>query len=334
MSPDPSPAPDTDGTRNGPSHGSTEDSPDERAARLPLWKVILLWLGAVLIMFSAVIYQRRTGPTYPMRGQVEVAGETSKYRLIRSEETIRDARVALPVPEGVVGTMVYKRFKTGDAWTQVPMEREVEEGESELAAYLPAQPAAGKLEYYLRLEAGGEQVLVPLTAGPGDEAENIIIRFKDPVPLPLLVAHVTFMFFSVLIGMRTGLGALFAPSGIRRWAWVTFIGMTIGGMILGPFVQKYAFGEYWTGFPWGYDLTDNKMLIMWVVWLVACTTLGTRPKKSQAAKSRMVGRLAVGVAALVMTVVYLIPHSMRGSELDYSKVDQGVPPAEAIGTGD
>jgi hypothetical protein len=35
-----------------------------------------------------------------------------------------------------------------------------------------------------------------------------------------------------------------------------------------------------------------------------------------------------------MTGVYMIPHSMRGSELDYSAVDAGVHPSEAIGTSD
>jgi hypothetical protein len=44
-------------------------------------------------------------------------------------------------------------------------------------------------------------------------------------------------------------------------------------------------------------------------------------------------RLAVLVAAVVMTAVYLIPHSLRGSELDYSAVDSGTPAAEAVGTG-
>jgi len=254
------------------------------------------------------------------------AEQAYKYRLIRSEETIRDARVALPVPgEGATGRMVFKRYKTEDEFATVVMEVETsEEGEKELVAYLPRQPAAGKLEYYLEIDtaAGLERV-------PAAGEENIIIRFKDPVPLPLLLCHVLLMFFSVLIGMRTGLAAVFAPGAMRPWAWITLGGMTLGGMVLGPFVQKYAFGEYWTGFPWGYDLTDNKMLIMWVVWVLACTTLGFKPRKKES-----VGRLAVGIAALVMTAVYLIPHSMRGSELDYSKVDAGVPASEAIGTGD
>ncbi len=290
------------------------------------WRGALLWVGAVLIMAGAAIYQRRTGPTYPLRGEVAVGADAYRYELVRSQETIERARVALPRPgAGASGTMTYRRYPTSDDFTTVEMA--VEEGEEgpELAAYLPIQPAAGKMEYYLELETAGGGVRIP--AEQGDDA-NIILRYKDPVPAPLLVSHVIAMFFTVLIGMRTGLGALFGPGNMRTLVWVTLIGMTVGGLVLGPFVQKYAFGEYWTGFPWGYDLTDNKLLIMWVVWVAAAFALGMKPKRKAGP-----GRMTVGVAALVMTVVYLIPHSMRGSELDFAAVDAGVPAAEAVGTG-
>jgi hypothetical protein len=93
-------------------------------------------------------------------------------------------------------------------------------------------------------------------------------------------------------------------------------------------VQRYAFGKYWTGFPFGYDLTDNKMLIMWLVWLAACAVIGFRPRKREVR-----ARVVLVIAVLVMMTVYLIPHSLRGSTLDYDRLDQGVPAAEAIGTG-
>ena len=290
------------------------------------WRGALLWVGAVLIMAGAAIHQRRTGPTYPLRGEVAVGAESYRYELVRSQETIERARVALPVPgEGASGTMTYRRYPTGDDFTTVALAVEDGEEGAELAAYLPIQPAAGKMEYYLELRTADGAVRIPREVGAD---ANIILRYKDPVPAPLLIAHVVAMFFTVLIGMRTGLGALFAPGNIRTLVWVTLIGMTVGGLVLGPFVQKYAFGEYWTGFPWGYDLTDNKLLIMWVVWVAAAFALGMKPKRKAGP-----GRVTVGVAALVMTVVYLIPHSMRGSELDFAAVDAGVPAAEAIGTG-
>ena len=203
------------------------------------------------------------------------------------------------------------------------MQREEKDGERQLFAELPTQPAAGKVEYYLTVDEGGKTQRIP------EGEENVVIRFKDHVPTVILGAHVLMMFFAVLIGMRAGLGAIVGDWRMRTLSWITFIGMSVGGMVLGPIVQKYAFGEYWTGFPWGYDLTDNKMLIMWIVWLIACTTIGLRPKKKE-----IVGRVVVIVAMLVMTAVYLIPHSMRGSELDYQKLDQGIHPKDAIGTGD
>ena len=39
------------------------------------------------------------------------------------------------------------------------------------------------------------------------------------------------------------------------------------------------------------------------------------------------------IATIVMLVVYLIPHSLRGSELDYERLEEGVPAKEAIKTG-
>lgn len=285
----------------------------------------LLWIAAVLLMFVAIVYQRRTGPTYPARGHVEIAGTSYSYKLVRSEYSTIDARVAIPDPgPPVAGELVWKRFKTQDEWRRVPLAREG----GELVAKLPAQPAAGKLEYFLELTTPAGALHIP-SRNQGPDEETIVIRFKDHVPTALLASHVGFMFFSVLIGMYTGLAALFAPATMRFWAWVTLAGLTLGGMILGPFVQKYAFGHYWTGFPFGGDLTDNKMLIMWVAWILACSVIGFKPKKKE-----LVGRVMVLVAAVVMSAAYLIPHSMRGSELDYRQIDQGVPASEAVGTGD
>ena len=100
-------------------------------------------------------------------------------------------------------------------------------------------------------------------------------------------------------------------------------------MVLGPIVQKFAFGEYWTGFPRGYDLTDNKMLIMWLAWIAAAGTIGFRPGPREG-----VGLAVVVLSTIVMMVAYLIPHSFGGSELDYTQLEAGVPAREAVGTAD
>ena len=213
--------------------------------------------------------------------------------------------------------MFWKRLGTADDFTPVAMAQQ----DGALVAMLPAQPAAGKLEFYLELQNGQESVRIQ------DGEEPIVLRFKDPVSPYVLVPHIAFMFFAILFGIRTALGAALG-SDVRRLSWTTLTLMTVGGMILGPLVQKQAFGAYWTGWPWGYDLTDNKTLIMWIVWVASCIVLQWKPEAKRA------GRAVVLVGALVMMVVYLIPHSMRGSELDYNQMDEGVPASDAIGVGE
>jgi hypothetical protein len=271
-------------------------------------------------MFAALEYQERTGPTYELVGEFEVDGVAFAYELIRSGNSHEDAPVVMPNAGGLTGgTLHYKRYPTSDEFTSVPLDTEV----SELTAALPRQPAAGKLEYFITLETPTGTIRIP-----EDQDENIIIRFKDAVPVYILLPHIVFMFFALFVGMRTALSAIVTPYNMRKLAWVTLGLMTIGGLILGPVVQKIAFGELWTGIPFGYDLTDNKTLIMWVVWVAACGLFTWKRVKSEATH-----RIAIVVAAAVMIVVYLIPHSLRGSELDYEALDQGTPPSEAVRTG-
>jgi uncharacterized membrane protein len=93
-----------------------------------------------------------------------------------------------------------------------------------------------------------------------------------------------------------------------RFAWITMVTLFVAGLILGPIVQKYAFDAYWTGWPFGQDLTDNKTLVAFIFWAVATWRLKKNPEN----------RTWPIVAMLVLVVVFLIPHSMFGSELDYS----------------
>lgn len=279
-------------------------------------KSVLLWMAAVVLMFAAAGYQERTGPTKELKGDFVVAGSVFDYEIIRSQNTTGDARIAVPDPgQGVAAQLFWKRLGTADEFTPIPMVPQ----DGQLVGMLPAQPAAGKLEFYVELAGGAE----PARIQDGDEP--VVIRFKDPVSIFVLLPHIAFMFFAILFGLRTALGAGLGDD-VRRLSWTTLILMSIGGMMLGPIVQKQAFGAYWTGFPWGYDLTDNKTLIMWVVWVAICGVLQWK------AEAKRLGRAVVLVGALVMMVVYLIPHSMRGSQLDYSQVDQGVSAEDAVRT--
>ncbi len=311
----------------------------EGAAGGRRWLVRLgLWVLAFVLAASAMVYQRATGPTYPLKRTITLDGKEHKYEFLRSHETTGGAPVELSLPPEAPqldATLHWRRFPTKDEYEAVPMQESrvrtttkdddgnpIVSQSTHYEAALPAQPAAGKVEYYVTVESpDGEQ---RLPAG----SDTVVLRYKDPVPDGVLIPHVTAMILVIIVGMCAGLSALFDPRTTRRYAWVALTLMTVGGMTLGPIVQKYAFGEYWTGFPTGGDWTDNKMLFMWIAWLVACVVLGASTKPIT-----RIGRAATVIAALVMTGVYLIPHSMGGSQLDYSAVEQGVDPQDAIRTG-
>ncbi len=259
-----------------------------------------LWLIALIIFLLSAVYQRMTGPTHPVSGSVEFLAESIAYRFERTHGGPSNHQVKIEVgnPE-ITGTLSYKRFKTDDPWTDLPLRRE---GKN-LIGELPHQPAAGKLEYRVKLQAEDKWVIVP-----ADRA--VIIRFKGAVPLPVLIVHIIFMALAMILSNRAGLEALTRRGDPRKFVFWTIVTLFLGGLILGPIVQKYAFGAYWTGWPWGHDLTDNKTVVAFIFWLVAFIA-GRKGRRA---------RGWVLAAALVTLAVYLIPHSVLGSELDYSKM--------------
>ena len=262
------------------------------------------WIPALLITLSAAVYQRLTGPTYPKRLTVALNEKEYKLRLPRSHEQADCAVVLSLADDKVGGELFFRRYPSGVNWDTVAFHRDGEE----LLAHLPQQPPAGKLAYRIQLRRGTELVEI------GSD-EPIVIRFKGDVPAFFLLPHVLFMFAAMLLSNLSGLLALGGRSRQVITGRVTFALLLIGGMILGPVVQLYAFGDLWTGIPFGWDLTDNKTLVAFLFWGLAVTANLKRER-----------RWATVLAALVLLLIYSIPHSLYGSELDYEsgKVIQGL----------
>lgn len=260
----------------------------------------LLWILSIVITIGSAYYQRLTGPTHPFRGK-EFLGETEiSYKLIRSFPRPTDAPVRITVEDpDVKGYFTFKRFPSNDEWQEMQLERE----DDMLIAYIPQQPAAGKVKYQIFLEKDDQLV----TLSP----EPITIRFRGDVPAWALIPHVIMMFLAMLFSMRTGLAALFADRTFRLTLF-TCIFLLVGGLIFGPIVQKFAFGAYWTGWPFGKDLTDNKTAIAFVFWMIALYKTWRNPHH----------RAWALAAAVVLFIVYMIPHSLLGSEIDFTQESQ------------
>jgi len=273
-------------------------------------KTFLLWTITVVITISAMFYQRMTGPTYPKKVNVELDGQQYKLKLLRSNEIGSPCDIKIPIEDTEVKAVIfYKRYKVNEEWTREEMKLIKDDDKTLLSATLPEQPSAGKVEYRIELYKGNEMIDIA-------KDEPVVVRFKGFVPRYILIPHIIFMIISLFVATRAGVEALANGDKTRRFATLTLISLGIGGLILGPIVQLYAFGELWTGWPFGGDWTDNKTIFAWLFWLIAFVVLRKKPHN----------KLWPIVATIVIFAMYMIPHSMGGSELDNEtgKIETGL----------
>jgi len=276
---------------------------------------ILLWVVAAALTLACFAFQNRTGPTYPLEGTIQTARGDVAFKFLRSEEIGTGLQIMLrdPVPAGVTAKVRYRRYKSSDGWSEKPMTagtfRFSRRGSAEevrgMGAELPSLPErAGKYEYIVLVDDGAGTRSVT-----GDRP--VYARYKAPVPRVVLLVHILVVFLSMMLAIRTGLQALVGGE-VRGLLWATIGSLVLGAFVLGPIVQKYAFGVWWSGVPLGYDWTDNKVLVELLAWLVAAAA---------ALLSRRSGlvRAAVLAATVVTLAVYFIPHSIFGSEYDYTR---------------
>jgi hypothetical protein len=285
-------------------------------------KKFILWSLAIIITFAAAIYQRKTGPTYPKELVVTLNNKLYKLKLARSLALNETPQVKLDIADTTIKAKIfYKRFMSSEEYASkdfsykvIPVHSfimnkvfKINEDKG-LFADVPQQPAAGKIQYYIELtDSGATRSYL--------KDQPVVIRFKGGVPAFILVPHIFCMFIAMLFSTLAGLMSIIKFPQYKRYTVLTLILFTIGGILLGPVVQYDAFGNFWTGIPFGWDLTDNKTLIALLFWIVAVYMNRKEDRP-----------FYVALAAFILLLVFSIPHSLFGSQLDYSsgKVIQGL----------
>ncbi|MFA5403865.1 MAG: hypothetical protein WC358_02910 [Ignavibacteria bacterium] len=259
---------------------------------------VTFWIVAAIITVISIFYQNTTGPTYPKKGNIIFNGKQIDYKLDRSALINIECPIKIYTNDSLIkGTLVWKRFNTLDNEKSKPMRYE----NGYLIVEIDKQEKmAEKLQYYIQLSTNqpGTQNVSQLGYIP--DKNGVVIRFRGDVPFMIIILHIIFIFAFELMSLKTGMEFFRKEPKYKKYTFWTIALAVVGGFILGPLVQYYAFGEYWTGFPFGFDLTDNKMIIAFVAWVAALYAIY---------KSKKPGYWVLG-AAIITIGIFLIPHSV------------------------
>ena len=210
-------------------------------------------------MIASAVWQRLTGPTHPKRGSTAVAGETVRWRLLRSGTTGEPLMVAVPAPRGVPGTLHYRRFPLDEPFREIAMGREARR--SRRPAAHPAPGRQARVLRDARRPAGGT-VRIP-------DGEPVVMRFKGDVPAaradPPRRGDVR---LGMMIGVRAALAAALGRPEARRYAWVAVVrDRRSAASCSGRSCRSTPSGRSGRAGRSASDLTDNKTLGMWLAWV-------------------------------------------------------------------
>ncbi|MCU0640254.1 MAG: hypothetical protein MUF59_10365 [Candidatus Krumholzibacteria bacterium] len=250
--------------------------------------------GGVTVTHTTVFEQ--VGPGEP---ELVIGVEPSEGAVAPSEGA--GAEIVYRIPGGPAGEVQRIPMRPGDggSWT----------------GRLPDFGKGKNIEYAFEVRADSATV----ARLPEEEGRFLRLRYKGEVSTLVLVLHVIFMFgaffFMVMAALcandlRKGIGTKKLTVKMVRWLILfTFI----GGWPLGFILNRQRFGPVWEGFPFGYDVTDNKTQIMFVFWLMV-VLLGWGSFTGRSPETDRFGDKEYSVAVLLASVlslaIFLIPHSL------------------------
>lgn len=266
------------------------------------YRYLLAFVLTVVLLAIARQLSTRHRTEYSHR----VGGVVAMHRTVTEDFGVGPVlRVTVPELEGLTAVALY-RDAPGGPYSADTLDR-TEDG---FASRLPARSKGEELFYHIELSENGE----PVAQFPphGDQ----FIKFKGHVPEAILIPHIFFMFATIYLGLMTVFTSIDAAKGrgelrrsVRYLLW-TFIASFIGGIPLGYMVSVAAFGQGWSGIPIGWDITDNKTVLLLLLWLITLILAWRGLRGGPMAISKNTYMILAVVSFVVTFAAFIIPHSI------------------------
>jgi hypothetical protein len=232
-------------------------------------------------------------------------GDVEIYAKISTPESAEECRVDLAY-----------RIDQGNL-TSVPMVPQDGDSES-LSATIPSQQKGKRAYYHIAVtDRMANKVTLP-------DRVNLLnppfmIKFKGRVAPYILAAHIFCMFatiFFTFLALFASIDLLKGKEALSRLSTYTVFAnlfIFLGGFPLGFLVAFQTFGVAWGGIPFGWDITDNKTVILFAYWLILLYLIRKTVTRRRAGLNAMGNGLlsTMTVLGVILTLlIYLIPHSI------------------------
>jgi len=252
--------------------------------------ILISFFFSILISY----FQRITGPTYPIKGNVKINNSVVRFKFLKSCTLGDNCEIFF---EGKIeGYVLYKKYRVDENYRKLDF---VWDGKKSYVNLKLNLPKAAKIEYDVFIKNYYDYIKV--------NNKPVVIRFKGYVPPYFLIPHIIFMYLFFLLSTYLFLKLNFINEFSKKIFYFSFTSFILGGFVFGPIVQYYAFDCFWSGFPYGYDLTDNKTLLTLILWFLPIYfIIKNKPIKKY-----------YNIAYLSLILMYLIPHSLYGSEYKF-----------------
>jgi hypothetical protein len=269
----------------------------------------------ISIVCTAVLLTgaRRLSTRNPRDVSTESAGVRVLHRTVTEQVGAGAPAVELDIPDSPrAAPFVVYHTGAGTALERRAMTRAAD---GRWTAALPDLGKGKRLSYAFEIELPGGTV----ARLPEDASGFYLIKYKGKVSPAVLILHIAAMFgsfFFMVMGLFGAVAILRGREGKRRTVvcgrWVLLLSF-LGGWPLGFMLNYQAFGPVWEGFPFGFDVTDNKTQIMFLCWLVSLLlvrgSLFGRGEETDRLGPR--GFAAAVIASFVISVVlFIVPHSL------------------------
>jgi hypothetical protein len=278
--------------------------------------VLSLVLALALMLISRELSLRKRVFLVIQKGDVRIEHLTVTDKIGPGEVKI-EAKITAP-SENYSKKLFYK-IDDGAYQTVDFMLETIQNPKPNFFTSIPAQEKGKRAYYYIMLEDSlGNKLTLP------DKIESVelpfMIKFKGEVPLIVILGHVlgmlTVLFF-VFLALFFAIDIFIGKNALKWLAFSisgAFVSVCLGGIVLGGLMTNYTFGGFWEGVPFGWDITDNKTLIILLYWLfMLILAKGTIFKKDEGfnlLKPKSLATFTV-IGALLTVLLYLVPHSIR-----------------------